>query len=109
MQILTDENFEKEVNSADKLILVDFFAVWCEPCSMLAPILEKISKDFSDKVIFAKVNVDNAPMASQKFGIDSIPHVILFKNGKKVSDFTGLIPEPAIRKWLENAIIENTK
>ncbi len=76
--ILTDENFEKEINNTDRPVLVDFFAVWCEPCSILAPILEKISEDFEGKFILAKVNLESFPLVAQKFGIDRIPQVLFF-------------------------------
>ena len=109
MTILTDENFEKEINATDKLVLVDFFATWCEPCSMLAPILEKIAGDFKEKVILMKANLDGLPINSQKFGVEKIPTVILFKNGKPISGFVGLAPEENIKQWLENMIKENNK
>jgi thioredoxin len=99
--ILNDINFEKEINATDKFILVDFFAVWCDPCSMLAPILEKVEKDFAGKFILAKVNIDSAPLTAGKFGISSIPNVILFKNGKPIDNFVGLRPEQTIKEWLE--------
>ncbi len=98
---LTDENFEREIQTADKIVLVDFFASWCPPCSILSPILEKLEKNYEGKVIFAKVNVDIAPITSQKFGISPIPTVILFKEGKPVSGFVGARTEAEIRKWLE--------
>jgi len=102
--ILNDENFEKEVNSTDKFVLVDFFATWCEPCSMLAPILEKIAGQFKDKVILMKANLDNVPVSAQKFGVEKIPTVALLKNGKQINGFVGLAPENAIKEWLENII-----
>jgi len=104
---LTDENFEKEIQTADKPVLVDFFALWCSPCSVLGPILEKLEEEFEGKVIFAKVNVDSAPKTSQKFGINPIPTVILFKKGKQVSGFVGARTEPEIRKWLEENLENN--
>ena len=105
---LTDENFEKEVNGQDKLVLVDFFATWCEPCSVLGPILEKVGKHFEKEIIVMKANVDEAPLAAQKFGVESIPAVFLLKNGKPINGFVGLIPEKAIKDWLEN-ILNNEK
>ena len=103
--ILNDENFEKEINTqGDKFVLIDFFAVWCEPCSMLAPVLEKIAEEFKEKVVLMKVNIDNAPLAAQKFGVEKIPTVALTKNGKPVSGFVGLVPEQTIKNWLENII-----
>lgn len=102
--ILTDENFEKSVNSTDKYVLVDFFAVWCGPCSVLGPILEKIGEQMKDNIIVMKANVDDAPLAAQKFGVEKIPSVYLLKNGKVVSEFVGLVPEPEIIKWIQENI-----
>ena len=105
---LTDKNFEKEIVAvADKLVLVDFFAVWCEPCSILAPILEKAAEHFKEKIVFMKANLDDAPMAAQKFKVEKIPTVILFKNGKPISGFVGLSSEESIKAWLKNIIKEN--
>ncbi|MCX6723222.1 MAG: thioredoxin [Candidatus Staskawiczbacteria bacterium] len=102
--ITNDAEFEKEINATDKFILVDFFATWCGPCQVLGPILEKLSKDFEDKIIFAKADVDNIPLNSQKFNVEKIPTVILLKNGKPISSFVGLVPENSIKKWLENIL-----
>lgn len=104
---LTDENFEKEIQATEKPILVDFFAVWCPPCQVLSPILDKLESEFKEELIFAKVNVDSSPKASQKYGINPIPTVILFKKGEPVSEFTGLKPEVEIREWLEKQLKEN--
>lgn len=104
MKHLTDENFENEIQMAEKPVLVDFFAEWCPPCSVLSPILDKLESEFKEKVIFAKVNVDLSPKASQKYGINPIPTVILFKKGEPVSEFTGLKPEAEIKEWLENQL-----
>jgi len=101
---ITDEDFDKEVNVSDKFVLVDFFATWCEPCSILGPILEKVVKNFEDKVILMKANLDEAPKAAQKFGVEKIPTIVLFKNGKPVNGFVGLVPEKAITEWLENIV-----
>ncbi len=104
---LTDENFEKEIQNIDKPVLVDFFAPWCAPCSVLAPILEKLAEDSEGKFILTKVNLDEIPQTSQKFGIDRIPTVILFKKGKAISGFVGLRPEEFIKEWLENMLNKN--
>ena len=111
---ITDENFEKETNSTDKFVLVDFFATWCEPCSVLGPILEKVVKEFpaqggpasggKDKITLIKANVDDVPQNAQKFGVEKIPMVVLLKNGKLISSFVGVVPENTIKEWLENAI-----
>jgi len=104
--ILTDENFDKEINSSDKLVLVDFFAVWCEPCSILAPILEKAVKNFSEEIVLMKANLDDVPLTAQKFNVEKIPTVIIFKNGEPISSFVGLMPENAIKEWLRNMLKE---
>lgn len=100
---LTDENFDKEVASTDKLVLVDFFATWCEPCSMLAPVLEKVAKDLQGEVVLLKANLDDIPKTAGKFGVEKIPTVILFKDGKPISGFVGLAPESSIKEWIKNA------
>jgi len=101
---LTDDNFEKEIQGSEKPVLVDFFADWCPPCKMLSPILEKLEKEYAEKVIFAKINVDASPQTSQKFRINPIPTVILLREGKAAGGFVGLKPEEEIRKWLENLL-----
>ena len=99
--ILTDENFKKEIQNTEKPILVDFWAVWCSPCFMLSPILEKIVEEYKDKVIFAKLNIDESPVIAREYQIDRIPVVLLFKEGKPVAGFMGVQPEELIREWLE--------
>ncbi|PJE69666.1 MAG: thioredoxin [Candidatus Staskawiczbacteria bacterium CG10_big_fil_rev_8_21_14_0_10_38_10] len=98
---LTDENFEKEIQGTDKPILVDFWAQWCMPCSVLGPILEKLTEEYKEKLTLAKVDLDAAPLVSQKYRIEQIPTVILFKEGKPISGFIGVRPEPIIKNWLE--------
>lgn len=98
---LTDQNFEQTIQNSEKPILVDFWAQWCAPCSVLGPILEKIAKEYRDKIIFAKVNLDEAPLTARKFGVEQIPTVILLKEGKPISGFIGVRTEPIIKDWLE--------
>lgn len=98
---LNDQNFEKEIQAANKLMLVDFWASWCTPCFVLTPILEKVVQEYEDKLILAKVNLDEAPLTAQKYGIERIPTVILFKWGKPINAFLGVRPEPVVRQWLE--------
>jgi len=109
MITLTDENFDETIRTSQKPVLVDFMALWCPPCSILKPILENLEKEFGEKVIFAKVNVDLAPKTCQKLGINPIPTVILFKEGKPISGFFGVRPEGEIRKWLEENLKNNEK
>jgi thioredoxin len=104
---ITDENFQENINVPGKLAVVDFFATWCEPCSMLGPILEKVCGLFKEKIVLIKANVDQVPIAAQKFGVEKIPTVVLFKEGRPINGFVGLIPENSIKSWLENIIKDN--
>lgn len=104
---INDENFEREVAGPQIPVLVDFFADWCSPCFVLGPILEKISRELEGKFILFKAELDNVPVTAQKFGVDVIPTVILFKDGKPIDSFVGLQSEPVIKKWLEEKIGED--
>ncbi|MFC1789771.1 thioredoxin [Patescibacteria group bacterium] len=95
-----DENFEKEIQKNEKPIMVDFWASWCGPCKMLGPILEKIAKEYKDKIVFLKAETEKFPISCQKYSVDRIPTVILFKGGKPISQFVGALPEQEIKKWL---------
>lgn len=106
---LNDQNFEEEINKAHKPLVVDFWAPWCQPCFLLAPILEKVAEDFKDKFTLAKVNLDEARMTAQKLGIDKIPTIILFKKGKAVSGFVGGRPESVLRELLNKMIKDSEK
>ena len=97
--ILTKENFEGEVLNSDKPVLVDFWATWCGPCRMLAPIIEEIAEE-NDSVKVGKVNVDEQPELAVQFGIQSIPTLILFKNGKAVDTSLGYVPKAQIEDML---------
>jgi thioredoxin len=103
---LTDENFEETLQKEKKMVLVDFWAPWCQPCFLLAPILEKVAKDFKDKFILAKVNLEEAQAITQKLKIEQIPTVVLFKKGKPINGFIGARPEPFLREVLQKMIKE---
>ncbi len=105
---ITDKNFEEQLNVTDKFVLVDFFATWCGPCQVLGPILEKVAEQFKDQLILHKIDVDQFPITSQKYNIEKIPTIFLFKNGKPVGNFSGLVPEDTIKNWIENAIKQNS-
>jgi thioredoxin 1 len=102
--ILTDENFEKEIQGAKTPVLIDFFAEWCGPCQILGPILEDVAKNYEGKLVLAKVNVDDAPVASKKYQVSQIPTVVLFKGGKPASGFIGARPADVVKKWLDENI-----
>jgi thioredoxin 1 len=101
---LTDENFDQVLQSADKPVLVDFWAQWCGPCTVLGPILEKVAEDYKDKFILAKADLDVVPNIAQKLAINQVPTVVLFKQGKPVSGFIGVKPEPILREILDNML-----
>ncbi|MBP0959456.1 MAG: thioredoxin [Oscillospiraceae bacterium] len=93
---LTKDNFEKEVNESDKTVLIDFWATWCGPCKMIAPAIEEIAEEFSDEVKVCKVNIDDEPSLATKFGITSIPTLLVIKNGEVVKTSVGYIPKEKI-------------
>ncbi|MBV6511234.1 MAG: thioredoxin [Ignavibacteriales bacterium] len=92
----TDANFETEVLKSDLPVLVDFWAVWCGPCKMIAPVVEEIAGEYSGKLKVAKVDVDENPMSGQKYGVRSIPTLLLFKQGKVVETIIGAMPKPKL-------------
>ena len=98
---LTDETFEKEVDK-DKLVLVDFFATWCGPCRMQGPILERVKDEVGDEVEIFKLDVDECEKTAKKFGVMSIPTLILFKNGREVAKNVGLLSQEQVLNLFEN-------
>jgi len=86
---LTDQNFAEEVLKSEIPVLVDFFAIWCGPCQMMAPVVEEIAQEMEGKVKVGKMNVDENPVTAEKYGIMSIPTLILFKNGEAVKTLVG--------------------
>ena len=89
----TDTNFETEVINADLPVLVDFWAEWCQPCRMLTPTIDELADDFDGKIKVGKVDTDSNREVSMKFGIQSIPTVMLFKDGEVAKKFVGLTPK----------------
>jgi putative thioredoxin len=101
-----DGDFQEKVIEMSKKVpvLVDFYADWCTPCRILSPILEKIAREYNGKFILAKVNVDDAQITAEEFGIMSVPTVVLFKNGEPVDYFVGALPETQIKDWLNRRL-----
>ncbi|HEY8419601.1 MAG TPA: thioredoxin [Clostridia bacterium] len=96
MIILNKDNFEQEVLNSPNTVVVDFWANWCGPCKALAPILDEIEKEMGDKVVFAKLNVDDDLDTARTYGVMTIPTLIVFKNGKNVASLIGLKSKNAI-------------
>ncbi len=101
---VSDATFETEVVQSPTPVLVDFWAEWCQPCRMIAPVLEQIAEEQDEKLKIVKLNVDENPSMMQKFGIRGIPTMILFKDGKPVETLVGFMPKPAIVGKLEKHI-----
>lgn len=101
---LTNENFEKEVINSKKTILVDFWASWCGPCQMIAPIVEEISNEMSGKIEIGKLNVDEQPEIAIKYDVMSIPTLILFKDGKVVNTIIGYHSKEEILDFINSRI-----
>jgi len=108
---VTDEAFEKSVVGSELPVIVDFWAPWCGPCKMVAPILDKIAKEFAGKLIVAKVNTDNYSEWASKFGVQGIPTMLFMADGKVVHQQVGALPEPMLRTVLDQflEVINDTK
>lgn len=101
---VTDTTFSQEVLLDKKLVLVDFWAEWCGPCRMIAPVLESLAQELSDSVKICKVDIDENPEIPTKFGVRSIPTLCLFKDGQLISTQVGALPKNTLTDWIQKNI-----
>ncbi len=98
----TTASWDKDVIDHEGLVLVDFWAVWCGPCKMIAPTIEELSKEYGDKLKVVKLNTDENPDIASKYKIMGIPTLIFFKNGEKVDQMVGAVPKPQIKSKIDS-------
>ena len=101
---VTDDDFEANVLNAEGLVLVDYWAEWCGPCKMIAPVLDELSGEMGDKLKIAKLNIDENPNTPSKFGVRGIPTLMLFKDGQVVGTKVGALPKSQLQQWVESII-----
>ena len=101
---VTDGDFQQEVLDAETPVLVDFWADWCAPCKMVAPVLDDLAQEYDGKIKFTKVDVDSNPQTAMKYGIRSIPTLLVFKGGSPVDQVVGAVPKAVIKKRLDSAL-----
>ena len=101
---VTDASFEDDVLKAKKSVLVDFWAEWCGPCKMIAPMLDEVSAEYQDKVTIAKIDIDNNPRTPQRFNVRGIPTLILFKNGQVEGQKVGALRKSDLTAFLDGKL-----
>jgi thioredoxin 1 len=100
---LSDQDFQSEVLQATGPVLIDFWAPWCGPCRMIAPLVEELAKENADSLKVAKVNIDDSPQTAATYGVSSIPTLVLFKNGEEVARFVGVQPKRRLQEAIDEA------
>ena len=101
---ITDATFEEEVVKSDTPVVVDFWAEWCGPCKMIAPLVEELAGEYEGKVKFTKLDVDSNPQTPMQFGIRGIPTLLIFNGGKPVGQVVGAVPKSMLKKRVDEAI-----
>jgi len=99
---VTDENFAVEIEGAEGLAVVDFWAAWCGPCRMVAPIVEQIANEYQGRVTVGKLDVDSNQRTTTRFGVRSIPSILFFKDGKLIDTIVGAVPKPALERRIQD-------
>ena len=98
---VNESNFDQTVLQAKTPVLVDFWAPWCRPCLMVAPILDELAKEYNGRITIARMNVDQSPIIASRYGIMAIPTMFIFKEGKPVSNIVGFKPKPQLKQSLD--------
>lgn len=101
---VSDDSFQSEVLNSSTPVLVDYWAEWCGPCRQIAPALDSIASEMGGKLTVAKINIDENPQAPSKYGVRSIPTMMLFKDGEVVATKVGAVPQSAIQSWIDQNI-----
>ena len=105
-QPVTDADFEATVLGSDQPVLVDFWADWCGPCKMIAPVVDELAEEYEGRFAFAKLDVDANPQTAMQFGIRSIPALLLFKDGKVAENVVGAVPKAVLKKKIDKVLDE---
>jgi thioredoxin 1 len=101
---VTDSEFQELVLKSETPVLVDFWADWCAPCKMIAPIVEELAEEYDGQIVFAKVDVDSSPLTAAEYGIRSIPTLLVFKDGSPVDQVVGAVPKAVLKQRLDSAL-----
>ena len=101
---VSDDSFEADVLRANAPVLVDFWAEWCGPCKTIAPSLEDLAKDYSGKVVVAKINIDENPLTPQRYNVRGIPTLMLFKGGQVAATKIGALPKSKLYEWVDSVL-----
>ena len=101
---VTDATFEEEVVKSDTPVLVDFWADWCAPCKMIAPMVEELANEFDGRVKFTKLDIDSNPNSAMSYGIRGIPTLLIFSGGQPVDQVVGAVPKSVLKSRLEGAV-----